>query len=385
MAQHPREDGNFHSPQHMREHSPELRVSDIPAETMTVISDCQVPLMLVGITWPYDLIKSPLLYANTAMLNLIGGNSEADHLAGLSLGSLFRIEGPVSRRPGEAESYPVRLAAQVQSTDSAAPAVNPLAGTLMFVPVKDRLGRPAQQFAGFLAEDAAPLERRLVASLLQASALALAQSVEAATARSTLNTVLSSLTDAFMSVDHAWCFTRVNRMAAQACGMAPEDMIGRSFWELFPEAIGSPLQAAAHRAESEQVPVQAEAFHPRFGRWSEYHVYPSPDGLGIIETDITSRKQQEARQRLMADLNEAIRLLVDPTEMMEVALVLTGRHFGASRMVFAEIEPTTLCVGAYRQYVDGAPDFPGDMNWPILGRLPWSISGAVIPWWSKTS
>ena len=85
VAQHPREDGNFHSPQHMREHSPELRVSDIPAETMTVISDCQVPLMLVGITWPYDLIKSPLLYANTAMLNLIGGNSEADHLAGFRL------------------------------------------------------------------------------------------------------------------------------------------------------------------------------------------------------------------------------------------------------------------------------------------------------------
>ena len=248
----------------------------------------------------------------------------------------------------------------------------------MFVPVKDRLGRPAQQFAGFLAEDAAPLERRLVTSLLQASALALAQSMEAATARSTLNTVLSSLTDAFMSVDHAWCFTRVNRMAAQACGMAPEHMIGRSFWELFPEAIGSPLQAAAHRAESEQVPVQAEAFHPRFGRWSEYHVYPSPDGLGIIETDITSRKQQEARQRLMADLNEAIRLLADlneairlladPTEMMEVALVLTGRHFGASRMVFAEIEPTTLCVGAYRQYVDGAPDFPGDIELADFGQ-----------------
>src|SRR3954469_20881709 len=122
VAQHPQEDGNFHSLQRMGEHSPELRVSDIPAEAMMIISDCQVPLMLIGITWPHDLIKSPLLYANTAMLNLIGGNSEADHLAGLSLGSLFRIEGPESRCPGEAESYPVRLAARVQLTDNAAPA-----------------------------------------------------------------------------------------------------------------------------------------------------------------------------------------------------------------------------------------------------------------------
>jgi PAS domain S-box-containing protein len=367
VAQYSQRDGNAHGLQRVREHGSELRVSDIPAEAMAIISDCQVPLMLIGITWPHDLTKSPLLYANNAMLDLIGGNTETDHPAGLPLGVLFRIEGLDFRCMGEAESYSVRQTDLVRPSNGVALAVEPLTGTLMIVPVKDRLGRPAQQFAAFLAKDSAPLEHRLVASLLRASALALTQSVEAATARSTLNTVLSSLTDAFMSVDHAWCFTRVNRMAAQACGMAPEDMIGRSFWELFPEAIGSPLQAAAQRAESEQVPVQAEAFHPRFGRWSEYHVYPSPDGLGIIETDITSRKQQEARQRLMADLNEAIRLLVDPTEMMEVALVLAGRHFGTTRMVFAEIEPATLNVGAYRQYVDGAPDFPGDIKLADFG------------------
>ena len=61
--------------------APELRVSDIPAEAMAIISDCQIPLMLIGITWPHDLAKSPLLYANTAMLNLIGGNTETDHPA----------------------------------------------------------------------------------------------------------------------------------------------------------------------------------------------------------------------------------------------------------------------------------------------------------------
>ena len=70
----------------------------------------------------------------------------------------------------------------------------------------------------------------------------------------------------------------------------------------------------------------------------------------------------------MADLNEAIRLLADPTEMMEVALVLTGRHFGASRMVFAEIDPATLSVAAYRQYVDGAPEFPSDITLDDFGE-----------------
>ena len=362
MAQHSCKDGVAHSLQRVREHGPDPRLIDIPPEVLAIIADCQLPLVLVGITWPYDLAKSPLLYANAAMLDLLGGKVETGHPAGVPFGSLFRIEDPESTTPDEVELFPARLAGGVLAADK------PRTGVLVVVPVNDRLGRPVQRFAAFLTGDPAPQERRLVVTLLRAAALALAQSTEAATARSTLNTVLSSLTDAFMSVDHSWCFTRVNRMAAQACGMAPEEMIGRSFWELFPEAIGSPLQAAAHRAESEQVPVQAEAFHPRFGRWSEYHVYPSPDGLGIIETDITSRKQQEARQRLMADLNEAIRLLADPTEMMEVALVLTGRHFGASRMVFAEIDPATLSVAAYRQYVDGAPEFPSDIKLNDFGE-----------------
>ena len=56
--------------QRAREHGSELRVSDIPAEAMAIISDCQIPLMLIGITWPHDLTKSPLLYANSAMLSL---------------------------------------------------------------------------------------------------------------------------------------------------------------------------------------------------------------------------------------------------------------------------------------------------------------------------
>src|SRR4051812_47175648 len=92
VAQHSHREGITHSLQRVREHGPDLRLSDIPPEVMAIISDCQVPLVLVGITWPYDLAKSPLLYANAAMRELLGGQAETDHPAGLPLGSLFRIE-----------------------------------------------------------------------------------------------------------------------------------------------------------------------------------------------------------------------------------------------------------------------------------------------------
>src|SRR5918995_4411447 len=93
VAQRSQQDGGTHNLQRTREHGSELRVNDIPAEAMAIISDCQVPLMLIGIAWPHDLTKSPLLYANSAMLSLIGGNAETDYPAGLPLGALFQIEG----------------------------------------------------------------------------------------------------------------------------------------------------------------------------------------------------------------------------------------------------------------------------------------------------
>ncbi|UEM22499.1 PAS domain S-box protein [Skermanella mucosa] len=332
-----------------------------PPEAFEVLDRAPVPILLAGP--PADarsgglVGRMPVIHANPALARL-AGRAGVEIPPGCRLDALFRLAPGVPDFPAEDGAVAADLAG--------ASATEP-AGQLLLAVVTDRLGKRNHRLAAFIDGAAPPDHRATVEALMAAASLALASAMEAATARSTLNTVLSSLTDAFMSVDHAWRFTRVNRMAAEACGMAPEDMIGRSFWELFPEAVGSPLQAAAHRAETEQVPVHAEAFHPRLGRWFEYHVYPSPDGLGIIETDITSRKQQEARQRLMADLNEAVRLLVDPTEMMEVALVLAGRHFGVSRMVYAEIDPGRLTVTGLRQYRDGVREVPGDIRLADFG------------------
>ncbi|EWY40069.1 histidine kinase [Skermanella stibiiresistens SB22] len=341
-----------------------------------VLVRAPVPMLVAGAGPAGDTARSPLLHANPALIEL-AARIGADLPAGCPLETLFRVHGPHNGAHkgvpnGKAPGFPrgdgavaVDLIGGPGSASRASGAS--LAGELLMVAVTDRLGNPTHRLAAFLDETAAPELRGAIEALMAAASLAFVSVVEATTARSTLNTVLSSLTDAFMSVDHGWRFTRVNRMAAEACGLAPEDMIGRSFWELFPEAIGSPLQAAAHRAESEQVPVHAEAFHPRLGKWSEYHVYPSPDGLGIIETDITSRKQHEGRQRLMADLNEAVRLLVDPTDMMEVALVLAGRHFNVSRMVFAEIDPGRLTITGFRQFRDGVNEVPADIRLSDFG------------------
>jgi hypothetical protein len=204
MARNPQQVADSQCPQRLREHGPEPRMAVIPAEAIAVLAGCPIPLVLADVIWPYDLARSPLLYANPTMLDLLSeisgidvGNG-ADYPAGLQLGSLFQIIAPASGCAEEAGSCPVRL------TVGTPPAGKQIGGMLVVVPVKDQLGRAAQRFAAFLTEDASPLERRLVETVLEAAALALSQAAEVVIARSTLNTVLSSLTDAFMSVDHAW-------------------------------------------------------------------------------------------------------------------------------------------------------------------------------------
>ena len=56
--------------------------------------------------------------------------------------------------------------------------------------------------------------------------------------------ILESLSDAFYAVDAQWRFTYVNRRAEQWWGRDRTELIGKVYWDEFPEAVGSiPYQA----------------------------------------------------------------------------------------------------------------------------------------------
>ena len=50
--------------------------------------------------------------------------------------------------------------------------------------------------------------------------------------------ILESVADPFFAVDHQWRFTHVNRAAAERWGRRRDDLIGKDFWEAFPQALG---------------------------------------------------------------------------------------------------------------------------------------------------
>lgn len=105
-----------------------------------------------------------------------------------------------------------------------------------------------------------------------------------------IRSILESITDAFFAVDTEWRFTYVNAEAGLALGREPDDLIGRSFWQEFPEASDTAIRANLVAAMEGHVTASFEEYYPPFGKWFEVHAYPSAEGLSVYFRDITERK-----------------------------------------------------------------------------------------------
>lgn len=112
--------------------------------------------------------------------------------------------------------------------------------------------------------------------------------------------MLDSISDGFNTFDREWNYTYVNRAGARMVGKAPQELLGKSLWELWPLAAESRFGAAYRRAVAEQVPVQVEAFYGApLNAWFEVRCYPSPHGLSLFFTDTTERRRTEEQLRLL--------------------------------------------------------------------------------------
>jgi len=121
--------------------------------------------------------------------------------------------------------------------------------------------------------------------------------------------ILESISDAFYALDREWRFTYLNRQCEPLIRRKREELIGKSIWEEFPEAVGSIFYEQYHRAAAERAPVTFEAFYAPLELWVEVRIYPSPSGLSVYFHDITERKRAEdERERLLSEAQEANRL-----------------------------------------------------------------------------
>lgn len=124
-----------------------------------------------------------------------------------------------------------------------------------------------------------------------------------------LQTTLESITDAFITLDPDWRFTYVNGQAERLLQRQRSDLLGKSVWKEFNEAVSGAFEREFRRAVADGNTAEFESYFPPLETWVEVRAYPSRQGLAVYLRDITERKRLAAeRENLEEQLRQSQRL-----------------------------------------------------------------------------
>lgn len=155
-----------------------------------------------------------------------------------------------------------------------------------------------------------------------------------------LTATLESISDAVLILGHSWEILYMNGNTERLTKVQRNEVLGRSLWEVFPEAVGGPYYHAYHKAVQANTPVTFEEHYAPLDLWTEIRAYPSEQGLTIYFRDISDRKATEAQIHQLAfydtltDLPNR-QLLLD---RMEHALALAQRTGRPGAALFIDLD-----------------------------------------------
>ena len=125
-----------------------------------------------------------------------------------------------------------------------------------------------------------------------------------------LEAVLESVSDAFYALDTSWRLVVFNRAAEAYFGVTRDQVLGRTFLEMFPQGQGSDFERRLIAAMDDGVADTYETGSAvRPDRVVELRITPMRDGgVAVSLRDISERKQAEHRQRLLVnELNHRVK------------------------------------------------------------------------------
>ena len=134
--------------------------------------------------------------------------------------------------------------------------------------------------------------------------------------------ILERIGDGFVALDYEMNFAYVNKRGGELLGRHPKDLIGKNYWNEYPEAKGTPLANAYLQALEMQNPIVYEGYFAPWSRWFENRIYPSSDGLSILFQDITEHKRTEETLR---ENEERYRALFEAARDVIFTLSVDGR------------------------------------------------------------
>ncbi|MDX1938386.1 MAG: PAS domain S-box protein [Flavihumibacter sp.] len=126
-----------------------------------------------------------------------------------------------------------------------------------------------------------------------------------------LTQMLSRITDGFSSLNKNWEYIYLNDKAGSLLNRDTKELIGKSIWDIYPDAVGKDFYNACHKAMQTQQYTYQEEYYPPLDEWFENHIYPSQDGVSIFFRNISERKKVQLQ---LAESEEKYRIIIETAQ-----------------------------------------------------------------------
>ncbi|HLJ56959.1 MAG TPA: PAS domain-containing protein, partial [Chthonomonadaceae bacterium] len=212
-----------------------------------------------------------------------------------------------------------------------------------------------------------------------------------------MSQTLEGVSDAFFWLDGQWRFQYVNAAAEQLLVRQRSELLGRSLWDIYPDAVGSTFELHYRQALAEQTTVTFENYDSDRDKWYALRAHPTADGLAVFCHDVTEAKGASlANATMLAALRESEERLANAQRVARVGswefdiasgkihwsaelfrqfgrdpalgepdydTLLTYYHPADVDIVNAHVQSALIDGAAYSHDVRSAPDENGDVRW----------------------
>ncbi len=242
------------------------------SELAAIYDDAPIGMAVIGTDFRFQRINARLAQMNGASVEAHLGRTLREVVPQLAeLG-----EGLVRKIVETGESI---LNLEVEGETAAEPGV-PRSFVEHWSPVMGPDGRVAA--VSVVVEEVTP--QRRAAEALRAS-------------ESRLREVLDSIKDAFLVMDHEYRIIQMNREALRIDGRPLQEFLGRTIWEVWPQSVGTRVEATYRRVMTERSSESLEARFatPHGSLWLEIAAHPTSEGVVLFYRDISERMLAEER------------------------------------------------------------------------------------------
>jgi PAS domain S-box-containing protein len=118
------------------------------------------------------------------------------------------------------------------------------------------------------------------------------------TAEHDTNDYLEGLMEGFVAYDGDWRMTYMNASAERILGRNRAEVLGKTWHEAFPHAVGNPVDQMYQRVMRTRRGERMEYHYAHYGLWMEISASPvRTGGVGVYFRDISDRKRAEQELR----------------------------------------------------------------------------------------